>query len=139
MNVNECPIDNECQQPVLFIKVLVSAFRAVVKAQVDITRIYCLLVKNVLEYSVVLIWTISLICSLPFSERIDLHRVPAIIHEAKCLTSHSCTGVEGYSSLETIPISIKMPVLKKNRKCPFFSLEFETVSIACLCATSRQS
>uniref|UniRef100_A0A3B3SSN7 Uncharacterized protein n=1 Tax=Paramormyrops kingsleyae TaxID=1676925 RepID=A0A3B3SSN7_9TELE len=74
-----------------------------------------------------------------YVERIDLHRVPAIIHEAKCLTSHSCTGVEGYSSLETIPISIKMPVLKKNRKCPFFSLEFETVSIACLCATSRQS
>ncbi|KAJ8263717.1 hypothetical protein COCON_G00161740 [Conger conger] len=74
-----------------------------------------------------------------YVEKIDLDRVPQVIYEANCLTSHSCRDVSGPLSLESIPISIKMPVLKKSRRCVSYSLEFETVTIACICATTRQS
>ncbi|KAJ8379852.1 hypothetical protein SKAU_G00006300 [Synaphobranchus kaupii] len=74
-----------------------------------------------------------------YVEKIDLDRVPQVIYEANCLTSHSCRDVESPFSLESIPISIKMPVLRKSRRCSSHSLEFETVTIACICATTRQS
>ena len=70
-------------------------------------------------------------------ERIDLDRVPQVIYEANCLTSHSCRGLD--SSLETLPITLKMPVLMKNTRCASYSLEYEAINIACICATSRQS
>uniref|UniRef100_A0A667XSE1 Interleukin-17N n=1 Tax=Myripristis murdjan TaxID=586833 RepID=A0A667XSE1_9TELE len=77
-----------------------------------------------------------------YVENIDLNRVPQIIHEANCHTSHSCSGVDNASNLETIPISLRMPVLKKNPSCfpkTSYSLEFEPINIACICATTRQS
>ncbi|KAG5840185.1 hypothetical protein ANANG_G00186170 [Anguilla anguilla] len=74
-----------------------------------------------------------------YVEKIDLDRVPQVIYEANCLTSHSCRDVDSPFSLESIPISIKMPVLRKSRRCSSYSLEFETVTIACICATTRQS
>ncbi|KAG7481044.1 hypothetical protein MATL_G00062540 [Megalops atlanticus] len=74
-----------------------------------------------------------------YVEKIDLERVPQVIYEANCLTSHSCRDMDSAFSLETIPISIKIPVLRKNRRCASYSLEYEAVNIACICATSRQS
>ncbi|XP_066509704.1 uncharacterized protein [Hoplias malabaricus] len=68
----------------------------------------------------------------------DLTRVPQVIYEASCLTSHSCTGVESGASVESVPIAIKMPVLRKYPGCPFPSMEFESVNIACICAKARQ-
>ncbi|XP_067084624.1 interleukin-17F-like [Osmerus mordax] len=72
-----------------------------------------------------------------YVEHIDLDRVPQVIYEANCLTSHSCRGLD--SSLETLPITLKMPVLRKNTRCATYSLEYEAINIACICATSRQS
>ncbi|CAM4545691.1 unnamed protein product [Leuciscus chuanchicus] len=74
-----------------------------------------------------------------YEENLDLDRVPQIIYEANCLNSHSCKGVDSSSSLESIPIAIKMPFLRKNPRCPTYALEFEDVNIACICATSRQN
>ncbi|KAM9446311.1 interleukin-17F [Clarias gariepinus] len=73
-----------------------------------------------------------------YIERIDLDRVPQVIHEAVCLTKHSCNGVEGLS-VESIPISIKIPVLRRNPGCLHHSMEFESVNIACICATARRN
>ncbi|KAJ8391736.1 hypothetical protein AAFF_G00086860 [Aldrovandia affinis] len=73
-----------------------------------------------------------------YVEKIDLDRVPQVIYEANCLTSHSCRDVDSAFSLESIPISINMPVLRKSRRCSSYALEFETVTIACICATTRQ-
>lgn len=72
-----------------------------------------------------------------FSEKFDRDRVPQFIYEAECLSSHSCRGMDSSSSLESIPITLKMPVLRKNPRCATFSLEFEPINIACICATSR--
>ncbi|XP_035247860.1 interleukin-25-like [Anguilla anguilla] len=68
----------------------------------------------------------------------DLNRVPQVIHEAKCLSSHSCGDVESPFGLETIPISVRMPVLRKSHGCPTYSLEYQSVAIACICATPRR-
>ncbi|KAJ8338824.1 hypothetical protein SKAU_G00356100 [Synaphobranchus kaupii] len=68
----------------------------------------------------------------------DLNRVPQVIYEAKCLTSHSCGDVESPFSLETVPISVRMPVLRKSHSCPTYSLEYESVLIACICVTPRR-
>uniref|UniRef100_A0AAY4BF25 Uncharacterized protein n=1 Tax=Denticeps clupeoides TaxID=299321 RepID=A0AAY4BF25_9TELE len=67
-----------------------------------------------------------------YVENIDLNRVPQVIHEAQCLDVHSCKGIESASSLESIPISLKMPVLRKNARCLSYSLEFEAINIACV-------
>lgn len=75
--------------------------------------------------------------SLIRSERIDLERVPQVIHEAVCLAKHSCNSVDSSLSLDSIPISIKIPVLRTNPGCLHHSLEFESVTIACICATAR--
>ncbi|KAI3371903.1 hypothetical protein L3Q82_006687 [Scortum barcoo] len=67
-------------------------------------------------------------------ENIDLNRVPQVIHEASCHTSHSCRGLDNAFGLETIPVSLRMPVLKKNPSCfptTSYSLEFELITIAC--------
>ncbi|KAF7660051.1 hypothetical protein LDENG_00288990 [Lucifuga dentata] len=77
-----------------------------------------------------------------YVENIDLDRVPQVIHEASCHTSHSCRGLDTAFSLEIIPVSLRMPVLKKNPSClpkASYSLEYELITIACICATSRQS
>uniref|UniRef100_A0A8C8MHY0 Interleukin-17N n=1 Tax=Oncorhynchus tshawytscha TaxID=74940 RepID=A0A8C8MHY0_ONCTS len=74
-----------------------------------------------------------------YVEKIDLNRVPPVLYEANCLESHSCTGLDSTLRLETIPITLRMPVLRKNPRCTSFSLEFEPINIACICATSRQS
>ncbi|XP_056602831.1 interleukin-17F-like [Triplophysa dalaica] len=74
-----------------------------------------------------------------YVENIDLKRVPQIIYEASCRNSDSCKGMEDSSSLESIPIAIKMPFLRNNPRCPTYALEFEDVNIACICATSRQN
>ncbi|KAL7836850.1 hypothetical protein AOLI_G00281340 [Acnodon oligacanthus] len=74
-----------------------------------------------------------------YMETRDLTRVPQVIYEARCLTSHSCNGVEIGSSVESIPIAVKMPVLRKYPGCPFPTMEFESVNIACICATTRQN
>ncbi|XP_076005676.1 uncharacterized protein LOC143000295 [Genypterus blacodes] len=77
-----------------------------------------------------------------YVENIDLDRVPQVIHEASCHISHTCRGLDEAYSLETIPISLRMPVLKKNPSCfpkASYSLEYEVITIACICATSRHS
>ncbi|KAM9544515.1 uncharacterized protein ACWYII_035852 [Salvelinus alpinus] len=74
-----------------------------------------------------------------YVEKIDLNRVPPVLYEANCLESHSCKGMDSTLSLESIPITLRMPVLRKNPRCSSFSLEFEPINIACICATSRQS
>ncbi|XP_075934257.1 uncharacterized protein LOC142933864 [Anarhichas minor] len=82
------------------------------------------------------------IASWTYVENIDLNRVPQVIHEASCHTSHSCRGLDNAFSLETIPVSLRMPVLKKNASCfptASYSLEFELITIACICAISRHS
>uniref|UniRef100_A0A3B4ANB6 Uncharacterized protein n=1 Tax=Periophthalmus magnuspinnatus TaxID=409849 RepID=A0A3B4ANB6_9GOBI len=38
-----------------------------------------------------------------YVQNIDLNRVPQVIQEASCHTSHSCRALEGSFSLETIP------------------------------------
>ncbi|XP_041957878.1 interleukin-17F-like [Alosa sapidissima] len=72
-----------------------------------------------------------------YVEKVDLDRMPQVIFEAECLSSHSCRGVDSAFSLESIPITLKMPVLRRNPRCATFSLEFEPINIACICATSR--
>lgn len=75
-------------------------------------------------------------------ENIDLNRVPQVIHEASCHTRHSCNGLENTFGVETIPVSLRMPVLKKNPNCfptSGYSLDFELITIACICAFSRNS
>lgn len=75
-------------------------------------------------------------------DNIDLNRVPQVIQEASCHTSHSCRGLDSAFGLETIPVSLRMPVLKKNPGCfptASHSLEFEIITVACLCAISRHS
>ncbi|XP_045081574.1 interleukin-17A-like [Coregonus clupeaformis] len=74
-----------------------------------------------------------------YVQNIDLNRVPQVLYEANCLESHSCKGLDSTPSLETIPITLRMPVLRKTPHCASFSLEFEPINIACICATSRQS
>nr|BAI82584.1 interleukin-17N [Takifugu rubripes] len=82
------------------------------------------------------------IASWTYVENIDLNRVPQVIHEASCHTRHSCNGLENTFGLETIPVSLRMPVLKKNPNCfptSSYSLDFELITIACICAFSRNS
>ncbi|XP_049572547.1 interleukin-17A [Syngnathus scovelli] len=77
-----------------------------------------------------------------YVKNIDVNRVPQVIHEASCHTSHSCRGLDNAFGLETIPIALWMPVLKKNPSClptASYSLEFELITIACICAIARQS
>uniref|UniRef100_A0A3B4A2L1 Uncharacterized protein n=1 Tax=Periophthalmus magnuspinnatus TaxID=409849 RepID=A0A3B4A2L1_9GOBI len=73
-------------------------------------------------------------------QNIDLNRVPQVIQEASCHTSHSCRALEGSFSLETIPITLRVPVLKKNPACfpaTGYSTDYELITVACLCALSR--
>uniref|UniRef100_A0A665TWL2 Interleukin 17N n=1 Tax=Echeneis naucrates TaxID=173247 RepID=A0A665TWL2_ECHNA len=82
------------------------------------------------------------IATWTYVENIDLNRIPQVIHEASCHTSHSCRGLDSTFSLETIPVSLRMPFLKKNPRCfptSTYSLEFELITIACICAISRHS
>ncbi|KAK3538888.1 hypothetical protein QTP86_020184, partial [Hemibagrus guttatus] len=74
-----------------------------------------------------------------YVERIDMDRVPQVIHEAVCLARHSCNGVDSSLSVESIPISIKIPVLRRNPGCLHHSMEFESVNIACICASARRN
>ncbi|KAJ8261471.1 hypothetical protein COCON_G00171940 [Conger conger] len=78
------------------------------------------------------------IASWVYEPDTDLDRVPQVIHVARCLSSHSCGGGDSPFSLETVPVSVQMPVLRKSRGCPTYSLEYESVPIACLCATPRR-
>uniref|UniRef100_A0A8C6WT16 Interleukin 17N n=1 Tax=Neogobius melanostomus TaxID=47308 RepID=A0A8C6WT16_9GOBI len=82
------------------------------------------------------------IASWSYVENIDLNRVPQVIHEASCHTTHSCRALEGLLSLETIPVTLRVPVLKKTAGCfpsTGYSLDFELITVACLCATSRNN
>ncbi|XP_068616840.1 interleukin-17A [Brachionichthys hirsutus] len=78
------------------------------------------------------------VASWSYVENINLNRVPQVIHEASC--SHSCRGLDNGFGLETIPVSLRMPVLKRNPSCfptGSYSLEYELINIACICAFSR--
>uniref|UniRef100_A0A8C4ISD6 Interleukin-17N n=1 Tax=Dicentrarchus labrax TaxID=13489 RepID=A0A8C4ISD6_DICLA len=82
------------------------------------------------------------IATWSYVENIDLNRVPQVIHEASCHTSHSCRGLDSTFGLETIPVSLRVPVLKKNPNCfltASYSLEFELITVACICAISRHN
>uniref|UniRef100_A0A3Q1IAD2 Uncharacterized protein n=1 Tax=Anabas testudineus TaxID=64144 RepID=A0A3Q1IAD2_ANATE len=82
------------------------------------------------------------IATWSYVENINLNRLPPVIHEASCHTDHSCRGLDNTFSLETIPLSLRMPVLMKNPSClptSSYSLEFELITIACICAISRHS
>ncbi|XP_077457863.1 uncharacterized protein LOC144075003 [Stigmatopora argus] len=77
-----------------------------------------------------------------YIKNIDLNRIPQVISEASCHTSHSCRGLDNTFGLETIPVALRMPVLKKNPSCfptASYSLEFELINIACICAIARHS
>ncbi|KAM6930948.1 uncharacterized protein FYW49_002871 [Xenentodon cancila] len=77
-----------------------------------------------------------------YVDNIDLNRVPQVIQEASCQTSRSCRSLDDTFSLETIPVSLRMPVLRKNPSCfpsASYSLEFELVTLACICAIPRHS
>ncbi|XP_077943577.1 interleukin-25 [Gasterosteus aculeatus] len=77
-----------------------------------------------------------------YAENIDLNRVPQVLHEASCHTSHSCRGLNNEFGLETVPVTLRIPVLKKSSACfptTTYSLEFELVTVACMCAVSRYS
>ncbi|XP_055079964.1 interleukin-17C-like [Periophthalmus magnuspinnatus] len=77
-----------------------------------------------------------------YVQNIDLNRVPQVIQEASCHTSHSCRALEGSFSLETIPITLRVPVLKKNPACfpaTGYSMDYELITVACLCALSRNN
>ncbi|KAI5613305.1 hypothetical protein C0J50_11665 [Silurus asotus] len=74
-----------------------------------------------------------------YVEKIDLNRVPQVIHEAVCLSKHTCSGVDNNLSVESIPITIKIPVLRRNPGCLHHSVEFESVNIACICAAARRN
>ncbi|KAJ8386062.1 hypothetical protein AAFF_G00177510 [Aldrovandia affinis] len=78
------------------------------------------------------------IAAWTYEPKTDLNRVPQVIHEAKCLSSHTCRDVKSRVSLETIPISVRIPVLRKSHICSTYSLEFESIAIACICATPRR-
>uniref|UniRef100_A0A4W4F2N9 Uncharacterized protein n=1 Tax=Electrophorus electricus TaxID=8005 RepID=A0A4W4F2N9_ELEEL len=78
-------------------------------------------------------------CFVPARENVDLNRVPQVIYEAVCLTSHSCRGVDGASRVESVPLAIRMPVLRVNPACQLRAIEFESINIACICATARQN
>ncbi|XP_070402418.1 uncharacterized protein [Nothobranchius furzeri] len=82
------------------------------------------------------------IATWSYVENIDLNRVPPVIHEASCHSSRSCSGVDNTFGLETIPVTLRMPVLKKNPSCfpsAGYSVEFELITVACLCAVSRHT
>ncbi|XP_069001409.1 uncharacterized protein [Embiotoca jacksoni] len=82
------------------------------------------------------------IATWSYVENIDLNRVPQVIHEASCHTSHSCRGLDSAFGLETIPVSLRMPVLRKTPSCfppVSFSLDYELITVACICAISRHS
>uniref|UniRef100_A0A8C9S3F7 Interleukin-17A-like n=1 Tax=Scleropages formosus TaxID=113540 RepID=A0A8C9S3F7_SCLFO len=113
------PMDNECIDTMSCTEILTQLYSQL------------LTIPNQIHERSIAPWT--------YQKKIDPYRVPPTIYEAKCLTSHSCMGPDGSTSLETIPISVKIPVLKENmyKKCT--SLEFETITIACLCAVPRNS
>uniref|UniRef100_A0A3P8Z5S4 Uncharacterized protein n=1 Tax=Esox lucius TaxID=8010 RepID=A0A3P8Z5S4_ESOLU len=66
----------------------------------------------------------------------DLYRVPQRLENAKCIETHSCRNIDSTASLETIPVTLTVPVLRRNHLCN--KVEFETINIACICATSRR-
>uniref|UniRef100_A0A3P9KZ46 Interleukin-17N n=1 Tax=Oryzias latipes TaxID=8090 RepID=A0A3P9KZ46_ORYLA len=77
-----------------------------------------------------------------YVENIDLNRVPQVIHEASCHSSHACAGLDSGYSLETVPVSLRMPVLKKNPACfstTGYSVDYELITVACLCVISRHN
>ncbi|KAK1156575.1 interleukin-17A-like, partial [Acipenser oxyrinchus oxyrinchus] len=78
-----------------------------------------------------------------YENNVDLNRIPQVIQQAKCITSHHCVIRNGdqealIHSLESIPVSILIPVLRKNQLSEY-NLELETMQVACICATSRNS
>ncbi|XP_041084225.1 interleukin-17A-like [Polyodon spathula] len=78
-----------------------------------------------------------------YENNVDLNRVPQVIQQAKCNTSHHCVirnedQETKIHSLETIPFSVSIPVLRKNQHSEY-DLEFETMQVACICVTSRNS
>ncbi|XP_015242416.1 interleukin-17A-like [Cyprinodon tularosa] len=66
----------------------------------------------------------------------DLNRDPQILYEARCQDSHSGGGCNSALGLETIPITISMPVLKRSPGSSY-SVELENITVACICALSR--
>lgn len=73
-------------------------------------------------------------------KKTDLYREPQVIYEARCQDSHSGGSCNSALGLETIPITLRMPVLRKNLACfprPSYSVEFENITVACICALAR--
>uniref|UniRef100_A0A8C5EUA0 Uncharacterized protein n=1 Tax=Gouania willdenowi TaxID=441366 RepID=A0A8C5EUA0_GOUWI len=82
------------------------------------------------------------IATWSYVENIDLNRVPQVIHEASCHSGHSCHGLDVALGLEAIPVSLRVPVLRKNPACfptASYSLDFEIITVACLCAVPRRA
>lgn len=86
----------------------------------------------------------NILCSPCFysvnRKKIDLNREPQVIYEARCQDSHSGGSCNSALGLEIIPVTLRMPVLRKNSACfplPSYSVEFENITVACICALAR--
>ncbi|MEQ2311678.1 hypothetical protein AMECASPLE_022833 [Ameca splendens] len=80
------------------------------------------------------------LASWVYQEKIDLNRKPQVIFEARCQDSQSGGSCNSALGLETIPVTLRMPVLRKNAACfplPSYSVEFENITVACICALPR--
>uniref|UniRef100_M3ZQ68 Interleukin-17N n=1 Tax=Xiphophorus maculatus TaxID=8083 RepID=M3ZQ68_XIPMA len=75
-----------------------------------------------------------------YQKKTDLNREPQVIYEARCQDSHSGGSCNSALGLETIPVTLRIPVLRKNSACfplPSYSVEFENITVACICALAR--
>uniref|UniRef100_A0A3B3Z4K3 Interleukin-17N n=1 Tax=Poecilia mexicana TaxID=48701 RepID=A0A3B3Z4K3_9TELE len=75
-----------------------------------------------------------------YQDKIDLNREPQVIREARCQDNHFGGRCNSALGLEVIPVTLRMPVLRKNLACfplPSYSVEFEDITVACICASAR--
>uniref|UniRef100_A0A3P9PTT0 Uncharacterized protein n=1 Tax=Poecilia reticulata TaxID=8081 RepID=A0A3P9PTT0_POERE len=75
-----------------------------------------------------------------YQDKIDLNREPQVIREARCQDSHSSERCNIALGREIIPVTLRMPVLRKNSACfplPSYYVEFEDITVACICASAR--
>ncbi|MEQ2172257.1 hypothetical protein GOODEAATRI_019241 [Goodea atripinnis] len=82
------------------------------------------------------------LASWVYQEKIDLNRKPQVIFEAQCQDSQSGGSCNSALGLETIPVTLRMPVLRKNAACfplPSYSVEFENITIAICCQRSQKA
>uniref|UniRef100_A0A3Q2SNA4 Uncharacterized protein n=1 Tax=Fundulus heteroclitus TaxID=8078 RepID=A0A3Q2SNA4_FUNHE len=68
-----------------------------------------------------------------YQQTTDFNREPMVITQAICQDSHSSGTCNSVLGLETIPVTVRIPVLRKNLR----SVKFENITVACICALAR--